>query len=395
MTAPVAFYAPLKAPDHPTPSGDRRMARALVAILRQGGRDVMVASRLRSFDRHGDRTRQERLKMLGRWIAERLIRRFQQRPKAVRPSAWITYHAYHKSPDWLGPVVCAALDMPYLLIETSFARKQAGGPWDLGHQATAAAVRAADITLAMTTVDEAGLAPLILPPGKLRRLPPFLDPEPYQRAACDREKHRRDLAERFGLDRGQPWLLAVGMMRDDVKRQSYALLAEAMQCLVGQPWQLLLVGDGVARPSVEGLFDGFGPKRVKYTGILGEDQLPACYAAADVYAWPAVNEAYGMALLEAQASGLPVVAGREGGVADIVQDGITGLLTPPRDVDAVAGAIVDLLDHPEKRSAMSDAASRFIAGEHSVGRAAAVMDQALIDAAAIQLAKTAKRQAIP
>jgi hypothetical protein len=51
MTAPVAFYAPLKPPDHPVPSGDRRMARALIAALTLAGCPVELASRLRSYDR--------------------------------------------------------------------------------------------------------------------------------------------------------------------------------------------------------------------------------------------------------------------------------------------------------------------------------------------------------
>jgi len=363
------------------------MARALMAVLQQRGHEVVLASQLRSFDREGDEVRQRRIKHLGARIADRLIRRYQRMPASKRPSAWITYHPYHKSPDWLGPAVRDALNLPYLVIEASFAAKQAGGPWDLGHRATDATIRAADVTLAMTTVDQAGLSPLIAPPGELRRLPPFLDTAPYRQASRERKGHRRDLAGQFGLDVDQPWLLAVGMMRDDVKRHSYALLAEALQRLRDRRWQLLIVGDGVARPSIEKLFDSFGFSRVKYAGILGEDRLPACYAAADVYAWPAVREAYGMAFLEAQASGLPVVAGREGGVTDIVQDGVTGMLTDPRDPVALASAIADLLDHQAKREAMSVAAARFVQEEHSLDHASAVLNKALIDASVIRHAK--------
>ena len=85
-----------------------------------------------------------------------------------RPTAWVTYHAYHKSPDWLGPTVSRSLDIPYLLIEASFAPKQAGGPWDLGHRAAEASIRTADVALAMTEVDEIGLTPLVKPPAALQ-----------------------------------------------------------------------------------------------------------------------------------------------------------------------------------------------------------------------------------
>lgn len=393
MAERVAFYAPLKPPDHPVPSGDRRMARALMSALKEGGSGVELASHLRSYDRDGDRARQQRIARLGARMAGRLVRRYQAKPRRERPRAWVTYHAYHKSPDWLGPVVGRALAIPYLLIEASFAPKQAGGPWDLGHLASEAAVRAADLTLAMTSVDEAGLSPLIEPPSELRRLPPFLDPEPYRKAFRAREEHRIALGERFGLDRDQSWILAVGMMRDDVKRQSYGILANALHALKGREWQLLIVGDGPSRLSIESLFEAFGPSRVKWAGMLGPDMLPACYAAADVYAWPAIREAYGMALLEAQASGLPVVAGREGGVVDIVQDGVTGMLTEPRDPDALAMALAVLLDDPAARQAMSAAASRFVEKEHSLGRASAALHQALVDASSILEAKTCRRAA--
>jgi len=115
-------------------------------------------------------------------------------------------------------------------------------------------------------------------------------------------------------------------------------------------------------------------------GILGEEELVACYTAADVYAWPAIREAYGLAILEAQASGLPVVAGREGGVADVVRDAATGLLTPSRDPVAFAEALADLLDHPTKRQSMGRAAVSFVEGEHSVAEASARLDQALVEA---------------
>ncbi len=74
-------------------------------------------------------------------------------------------------------------------------------------------------------------------------------------------------------------------------------------------------------------------------------ELPALYAAADLYLWPAINEAYGMAFLEAQAAGLPVVAGRTGGVPAVVADGVTGVLTPIGDATSFADAVARLLDH--------------------------------------------------
>jgi glycosyltransferase involved in cell wall biosynthesis len=384
MTAPVAFYAPLKPPDHPVPSGDRRMARALIAALQLADVPVELASRLRSYDREGDALRQRRIEALGSRIAGRLRRRYAGRPPAARPRAWLTYHAYHKSPDWLGPAVTAALGIPYLLAEASFAPKQRGGAWALGHAAAERAIRAADVVLAVTAADAEGLAPLVAPPAELRRLPPFVDPAPARAARAARERHRAALATRFGLDPRQPWLLTVAMMRADAKRESYDLLARALAQLRDLRWQLLVVGDGAARPEVEAMLRMLGDDRVRLAGLLPEEALPPLYAAADLYVWPAVREAYGLAMLEAQAAGLPVVAGREGGVAEVVADGRGGVLSAARDPGALAAAVRDLLARPERRHAMAEAAARFVLEERGIKRAATELASALAAAAAIR-----------
>jgi glycosyltransferase involved in cell wall biosynthesis len=349
-------------------------------VLEQQGHAIDLASHLRSFDRDGDAARQQRIKSLGQQVAQRLVARYQALPAAERPTAWITYHAYHKSPDWLGPAVRAALGIPYLLIEASFAPKQAGGPWDFGHRATERAIRGADVVLAITEVDRIGLSPLIEAPSQLQMFPPFLDHTLFARASEQRQSYRKAIAERFNMDPAVPWLLTVGMMRDDVKRKSYELLTRALQKIINHSWQILVVGEGQALPIVERQLSSLGSERVRMAGILGETELAACYAAADVYAWPAVREAYGLAMLEAQASGLPVVAGHEGGVADVVRDTETGLLTPPRDPDAFAAAVVDLLDHPDKRRSMGRAAKMFVERERGLDCASNRLDQALSDA---------------
>lgn len=376
----LAFYAPLKSPRHPVPSGDRRMARLLIEALQRLGHEVELSSHFRSFDREGDAERQQRIRTLGERLAKRLVYRYMAMPPSKRPEAWITYHAYHKSPDWLGPIVRTALGIPYLLIESSFAPKQAGGPWGLGHCATEQVIRGADVVLALTDVDLAGLTPLVEAPSVLKKFPPFLDHAPFAEAGKLRKQYRKMIAKRFNMDPAIPWLLTVGMMRDDVKSRSYELLGQSLQQLLNHSWQILVVGDGPSLSTVEKHLSSLGSKRVRMAGILKERELVACYAAADVYAWPAVREAYGLAMLEAQASGLPVVAGREGGVAEVIRDTETGLLTPPRDPNAFAHAVAELLDHPAKRRSMGQAAGLFVARERSLDNASAKLDQALVEA---------------
>jgi glycosyltransferase involved in cell wall biosynthesis len=145
-----------------------------------------------------------------------------------------------------------------------------------------------------------------------------------------------------------------------------------------------VVGDGPARPEVEALLGALGNDRVAFAGLVAETALPAVYAAADLFVWPAVREAYGLAMLEAQAAGLAVVAGREGGVPEVVADGRTGVLAPPRDPAALAAAVRDLLERPARRRALAAAAMSFVATERSIEQASAVLSAALAAAPAIR-----------
>jgi glycosyltransferase involved in cell wall biosynthesis len=98
--------------------------------------------------------------------------------------------------------------------------------------------------------------------------------------------------------------------------------------------------------------------------------MAVVYAASDICVWPAVNEAYGMAMLEAQAAGLPVVSCATRGVPDVVQHGTTGLLAPQIDAPSLALCLRDLLSDPARRRSMGTASARFVAHSRSLQQAA-------------------------
>ena len=379
----IAFYAPLKPPDHPVPSGDRRMAQLLMHALTRAGHEVELAARLRSHESAGDLERQGQLAEMGGKLAARLTEQYRERPREQRPHAWLTYHLYYKAPDWIGPRVATQLGIPYLVAEASVAMKRAGGPWSLGHEATLAALKRADAVISLNPADDAGILPHLAGTDRLHHLKPFLETAPFAHAADARATHRAAVAQEFGLDAGMPWLVAVAMMRPGDKLASYRLLGDSLVPLQARDWQLLVIGDGPARSDVEAALAPLGA-RVRYAGSLMPERLAAALAAADLFAWPAVNEAWGMAILEAQAAGLPVVAGRFGGVSVLVADGRTGLLTPPRDVTAFTNAVDDLLKDPDRRHRFAAAARAKVAAEHDIATAATALDIILAAAAKVQ-----------
>ena len=123
-------------------------------------------------------------------------------------------------------------------------------------------------------------------------------------------------------DGGPPRLIAVAMMRPGDKLASYRILGAALARLGDLDWSLEVVGDGAARRRGRSWPSPRSATRVVWAGALGPQALARRLGVADLCVWPAVNEAFGMALLEAQASGLPVVAGAGGGVGQIVAAGV-------------------------------------------------------------------------
>jgi len=103
-------------------------------------------------------------------------------------------------------------------------------------------------------------------------------------------------------------------------------------------------------------------QRVKFFTDVPFAQIPACYAAASVFAFPSRQEAFGLALLEAGSCGLPVVASRVGGIPELIQEGVTGLLVEPEDAAALAQALATLLGDPALARGL---------GERLAGRVAA------------------------
>jgi glycosyltransferase involved in cell wall biosynthesis len=158
-------------------------------------------------------------------------------------------------------------------------------------------------------------------------------------------------------------------MRPGDKLASYRVLGDALSRLLDLAWSLEVVGDGAARPEVEHALAPFAG-RVIWSGALDAGAVAARLAAADVCVWPAINEAFGMALLEAQASGLPVVAGAGVGVGAIVAPQETGLLVASGDAAGFAAAVRSLIVDRDRRTRFAAAARRRVLAEHGLAAAA-------------------------
>ena len=360
----IAFYSPIKPPDHPVPSGDRTMANHLIAALRLAGHRVALASRLRSYSSVPDHAEIEALAAIE---TQNLLSGWSSDNAADKPDVWFTYHPYYKAPDLIGPAVCAALNIPYMTAEASYSSRRQSDEWQASQTHVIEAVRQAQVNFCMTSIDREGLNQIVAH-ERLCDLPAFIDTAPYQTTATQ------------GRSGPSCRLITVAMMRRGVKFDSYELLAAALRELGHKEWSIAIIGDGSARDDVAGLFDGIDADRIDWLGELSGDEVRKQLGQSDIFVWPGFGEAYGLAYLEAQACGLPVIAHDTHGVPSVVRNGITGLLTPPGDAIALAEAIDRLATDDELRARMSLAAHRFVHQERNLAVASIILNQALVRA---------------
>ena len=347
------------------------IARALDAA----GHQAVAPTEFRSDGDPEDARRQARLERKAAARARRLVTAYRDLPAVARPEAWLTCDLRYTAPDLIGPAVAETLGIPYLLVAASYARAEAGGAHARRLSYTARAIARARAVLSLTAEDEESIRPLVPSTARLYRLAPFLDLAPYR--AVDRDAARRALADELPLDPARPWLLAIAAMETGAALASWRLLGRSLNLIANPPWQLVVVGDGEARWLVEEALAPLGPDLAVFAGARAEDALPAVYAACDLYVWPAYQEGFGMAMLEAQAAGLPVVAQDWPGAAAVVAGGETGVLTQRHDDVAFAGAVVELTANAEKRRAMGATAAARAQAQHGIESAATTLRRAL------------------
>jgi len=165
----------------------------------------------------------------------------------------------------------------------------------------------------------------------------------------------------LGLRNGVP---IIGTVSRLVKDKGLELLLEAAAKLKakGLDFHMVWVGDGPLRAELEALAKQLGvSERLYITGMCTD--VPAWVSCFDLFVLPTLWEGMGRVFLEAQAAGVPVIGTKVGGVPDVVKDGVTGILIPPSNVDALVEAIELLLNKPELRRQMGYAASQFASDE--------------------------------
>lgn len=191
-----------------------------------------------------------------------------------------------------------------------------------------------------------------IPARAVEVIPNFIDPELYTR---DRYPCRRAAF----LEEGEKLIIHVSNFRPVKRVPDVLAIFDRIQREV--PSRLLLVGDGPERAEAAAEADRLGlEERVIFLGK--QDTVAELLACSDLFLLPSTSESFGLAALEAMASGTPVIATDVGGLPEVVEDGVSGYLAPLGDVETMAEKAIELLRDRARWLQMS-AASRAVATE--------------------------------
>jgi glycosyltransferase involved in cell wall biosynthesis len=189
-----------------------------------------------------------------------------------------------------------------------------------------------------------------LEPQRIHLLPHGVDIERFHP-----EKNNGFLKKRYPIDDGLK-LLYVGRI---TKEKNLHILSRAYEMLYQQhrDIQLIIVGDG---PYLAEMQEELRGTTCFFTGYLNGDDLATVYASCDIFIYPSISDSFGQVVLEAQASGLPVIVTDRGAPQENIIAGKTGLAIKGDDADSIVDALQFLIANPTTTRAMSRAARQYI-----------------------------------
>lgn len=186
-----------------------------------------------------------------------------------------------------------------------------------------------------------------------------------------------DVLARHGVPGGfdGTTLLTLGRLSPAARYKGYDRLIEVLARVpASAPARVIIAGDGPIRGELSALAARRGvAERVFFTGSIREDDLPAVYRACEVFslvthAGPGAGEGIPLTPLEAAACGKPILVGDQDGSREAAEDGVSGFVLPPFDLEAMTARVVQLAGDPALRSRMGAAARERIVREHGYER---------------------------
>lgn len=353
----IAYYMPFKPLGHTSPSGDLFIGTEIYNHLKNRGHSVRLVSRIRC-----------------RWIYYKpfhLVQLLRERNRIIRnshhqkPDLWLSYHCYYKAPDLLGSACSKSLAIPYTIFQGIYSTKRRKKLKTLpGFLLNRRILTGADHIFTNKKRDLKNLKRLITT-EKLTYIRPGIIPEDFQFNPEYRDRFRRKWNCRDTVI-----VLTAAMMRPGVKAEGIATVINSCSKLHrrGYKIKLVIIGDGQCRQELERRASEATPLEIRFIGQIPRQRLQNYYSAADIFAFPGVDESLGMVYLEAQSCKLPIVAYENWGGGEAVIHSRTGLLSPASEPDVYTQHIEHLVTQRTLRQTLGENGSEHIRRHHDINK---------------------------
>jgi len=363
----IAYYMPFKPMGHKNPSGDLITGTELHDYLAHRKHSISLVSTLRC-----------------RWLYYRphkWLQLLKERDKLIkqfrtdRPDLWLSYHSYYKAPDLLGASCCKKSNIPYVIFQGIYSTKRRKQYKTLpGFLLNREVLLSASHIFTNKKRDLKNLK-RILPEEKLTYIAPGIHPELF----CFSEKARQQLRTLWHSDK-KSVIMTAAMMRSGVKTEGVKRVIESCAALIHRklPIQLIVAGDGENRSALEKKANDLIPGSVRFVGKIDRKEMHRYYSAADLFAFPGIEESLGMVYLEAQSCNLPVVAYQDWGGGEAVIHNETGLLSPSAQADSFTENIQKLVLDTQLRDRLSVNSGNNIRHNHDLTSNYNLIEQQLI-----------------
>ena len=236
--------------------------------------------------------------------------------------------------------------------------------------------RLCDRLLAIGSANAAFYRAMGVPDHKIFLVPYSVDNDRFVKSAKLTDEQRTEVRKRYNVPTDRPSVLYAAKFTPRKRPGDLLKAARRLKSETDRPFTVVMAGSGELEPELRTFCADHALDNVVFTGFVNQSELPALYAASDVFVLPSEHEPWGLAVNEAMCAGLPVVVSREVGcVADLVRDGVNGYTPAAGDIDGLARALRRLIEDEGLRQRQGQASLariqqwgyRAVLGGHSLG----------------------------
>jgi len=362
----IAYYMPFKPMGHKNPSGDLVTGTELFNHLSEKKYSIELASRLRC------RWIYYRPQIWPQYIAEkrRIIKKYQDR----KPDIWLSYHSYYKAPDLLGSSCSRALDTPYVIFQGIYSTKRRKKLKTLpGFLLNRKVLQSAAQIITNKKRDFKNLQ-RVISEDRLTYIAPGINPDDFVFSPESRNTLRKKWNREDRLV-----IMTAAMFRPGVKTEGIMQVIKSCAQLTGRgrDFCLWIGGDGACRNKLKKSAEELLPGKVRFLGKIPRNEMHRYYSAADIFAFPGIEESLGMVYLEAQSCNLPVVAYNDWGGGEAIIHNQTGLLSSADEQASFTQNIDRLLCDSELRSNFGQNSGSHIRSHHDLKQNYTLLEEKL------------------